>query len=68
MTDPFSMKFGPSAIVCSPAWALDPKGYPSGGVGMVGTAKDYLRFLEAIRIGGAGIIRPETVACGGADT
>jgi len=29
---------------------------------MVGTARDYLRFLEAIRTGGAGVLRPETAA------
>ncbi|WP_408436110.1 serine hydrolase domain-containing protein [Paraburkholderia caffeinilytica] len=62
MTDPFSLAFGQSAIVYSPARAFDPTAFPSGGVGMVGTAEDYLRFAEAIRSGGAGIIRPETVA------
>lgn len=60
MTEPFSLKFGQSAIVYSPARAFDAKAFPSGGVGMVGTARDYLRFAEAIRTGGAGIIRPET--------
>jgi len=60
MTDPFSLKFGQSAITYSPARALDPTAYPSGGTGLVGSAKDYLRFAEAIRTGGAGIIRPET--------
>eukprot|EP00873_Tetraselmis_striata_P031745 jgi/Tetstr1/452009/TSEL_039045.t1 len=42
--------------------ALDPKAYPSGGGGMSGTAKDYLRFLEAIRTGGAPILEPESAA------
>jgi CubicO group peptidase (beta-lactamase class C family) len=59
MTDPFRLPFGPSAIVYSPARAFDPKAFPAGGVGMVGTAKDYLRFIEAIRTGGGGVIRPE---------
>ncbi|MFM0434634.1 serine hydrolase [Paraburkholderia aspalathi] len=62
MTYPFSLAFGQSAIVYSPARAFDSKAFPSGGVGMVGTAEDYLRFAEAMRSGGAGIIRPETVA------
>lgn len=61
MTDPFSLRFGQSAIVYSPARAFDSTAFPSGGVGMVGTAEDYLRFAEAIRTGGAGIIRPQTV-------
>ena len=62
MTDRFSLPFGPSAIVYSPARAFDISAFPSGGVGMVGTARDYLRFIEAIRTGGAGIIHPDTVA------
>lgn len=62
MTERFSLPFGPGAIVYSPTRAFDSSAFPSGGVGMVGTARDYLRFLEAIRTGGAGIIRPETVA------
>ena len=61
MTDPFSLRFGQSAIVYSPARAFDATAFPSGGVGMVGTAEDYLRFAESIRTGGAGIIRPQTV-------
>jgi CubicO group peptidase (beta-lactamase class C family) len=60
MTDSFALKFGQSEIVYSPARAFDPKAFPSGGVGMVGTARDYLCFAEAIRTGGAGVIRPET--------
>jgi CubicO group peptidase (beta-lactamase class C family) len=60
MTDSFALKFGQSEIVYAPARAFDPKAFPSGGVGMVGSARDYLRFAEAIRTGGAGVIRPET--------
>ncbi len=62
MTDPFSLKFGGSAILYSPSRAFDANAYPSGGVGMVGTAGDYLNFLEAMRTGGAGVIKPQTVA------
>jgi CubicO group peptidase (beta-lactamase class C family) len=62
MTERFSLPFGPSTIVYSPARAFDSDAYPSGGVGMVGTARDYLRFAEAMRTGGGGIIRPDTVA------
>ncbi len=43
-----------------PRRALAPGAYPSGGGGMVGTADDYLRFLEALRTGGGGILRSET--------
>ncbi|KJF71056.1 serine hydrolase domain-containing protein [Agrobacterium arsenijevicii] len=47
-------RFAPSRI-------LDPKSYPSGGAGMAGTAGDVLRFLEAIRTGGASILDTRTV-------
>jgi CubicO group peptidase (beta-lactamase class C family) len=40
---------------------LDPGSFPSGGGGMIGTAGDFLRFLEAIRTGGAPILQAETV-------
>lgn len=43
-----------------PRRALTASAYPSGGGGMVGTADDYLRFLEAIRKGGSPILKPET--------
>ncbi|NWA06009.1 serine hydrolase domain-containing protein [Pseudomonas gingeri] len=62
MGEPFSLPFGPGAIVYSPSRAFDAGAFASGGVGMVGTARDYLRFVEAIRTGGAGIIRPQTMA------
>ncbi|NWA04643.1 serine hydrolase domain-containing protein [Pseudomonas gingeri] len=62
MTEPFSLPFGPGAIVYSPSRAFDANAFASGGVGMVGTAGDYLRFVEAIRTGGGAIIRPETMA------
>ncbi len=59
MTEPFALPFAQSAIVYSPARAHDAAAFPSGGVGMVGTADDYLRFAEAMRTGGAGIISPD---------
>ena len=62
MTNPFQLSFLGSAINYSPARAFDPDAFPSGGTGMVGTAGDYLRFLEAIRTDGAGVLRPQTAA------
>lgn len=41
---------------------LDPGAYPSGGGGMSGTARDYLRFLEMVRTGGAPIVSAESAA------
>ncbi len=46
----------------APSRILDTSSYPSGGAGMAGTAGDLLTFLEAIRRGGAPILKPETVA------
>jgi len=57
MTDPFVMQQpegGP--LHFSPGRAFDASAYASGGAGMVGTAADYMRFLEAIRLGGAPVL------------
>jgi CubicO group peptidase (beta-lactamase class C family) len=43
--------FGQSEVVFSPARIFDATAFPSGGAGMVGTADDYMKFLESIRIG-----------------
>ncbi|ODT71684.1 MAG: hypothetical protein ABS75_07665 [Pelagibacterium sp. SCN 63-23] len=46
----------------SPSRIFNDKAFQSGGAGMAGTPGDILRFLEAMRNGGGGAIRPETVA------
>lgn len=51
----------PIGVGVSPARALDPAAWPAGGAGMTGTARDYLRFLEAIRQGGEPILSAESV-------
>ncbi len=35
--------------------------YPSGGAGMAGTARDYIKFLETIRQGGYGLLGRESI-------
>jgi CubicO group peptidase (beta-lactamase class C family) len=60
MTEPQSMPFGADAIVFAPSRIFNPGSYPSGGVGMVGTAADYLSFLEMLRQGGGNVLTPET--------
>ncbi|WP_437915054.1 serine hydrolase domain-containing protein [Sorangium sp. So ce302] len=62
MADPQPVSLGPATVTFSPSRALDPRSYPSGGAGMVGTADDYVRFLEVLRTGGGKILRPETAA------
>jgi CubicO group peptidase (beta-lactamase class C family) len=48
-------------LVFSPARNLDETSYHSGGAGMVGTAPDFIRLLEAFRTGGGAILKPETM-------
>lgn len=48
-------------LIFSPARTFDESSYHSGGAGMVGTAPDFIRFAEAIRTGGAPILKPGTV-------
>ncbi|WP_448949797.1 serine hydrolase domain-containing protein [Labrys neptuniae] len=45
-------------ISFAPERAFDTSAFPSGGAGMVGSAGDFLRFLEAVRRGGAPILSP----------
>lgn len=51
MVDGQAVSFGESAIIFSPSRAMDENAYPSGGAGMIGTAGDYLKFLESLRTG-----------------
>jgi CubicO group peptidase (beta-lactamase class C family) len=57
MTEPFPVR----DLVFSPARALDESSFQSGGGGMVGTAADFMSFLEAVRCGGAPILQRSTV-------
>jgi CubicO group peptidase (beta-lactamase class C family) len=51
-----------SGIRYSPARATRPASFPSGGAGMVGTAADVLKLLEAVRTGGAGVLSPASAS------
>ncbi|MGF7205831.1 CubicO group peptidase (beta-lactamase class C family) [Skermanella aerolata] len=61
MAEPHRILFGRSAVLYSPARAFDAASFPSGGGGMVGTAPDFLAFLEVLRTGGAPVLKPESV-------
>lgn len=52
---------GRPTFMFDPARIFDNRSYQSGGAGMAGTATDFLRFIEAIRKGGAPILKRETV-------
>jgi CubicO group peptidase (beta-lactamase class C family) len=60
MSEGQQIPFGPGALVYSPARAFDTSAYPSAGAGMIGTAPDVARLLEAIRTGGAPILKAST--------
>lgn len=60
MTDPQEIRFGAGALVYSPSRAFDSKAHPSGGAGMIGSAPDVLRLLEAMRKGGAPVLKKST--------
>jgi CubicO group peptidase (beta-lactamase class C family) len=51
MVEGEKVAFGASFMVLSPKRALDEKAFLSAGSGMVGSAMDYLNFLETIRTG-----------------
>jgi CubicO group peptidase (beta-lactamase class C family) len=53
--------FGPGAISFAPDRMFDPGSFPSAGAGMSGTAGDFMRFMEAMRTGGAPILARSTV-------
>ena len=58
---------GNSATRYEPGRALDEQAFPSGGAGIVGTAVDYLKFLEALRQEGGPVLKPQTARAMTAD-
>ena len=53
---------GCGPIHYAPGRIMNPRAYPSGGAGMAGTARDYLKFLETIRQGGVAILKKKSVS------
>lgn len=68
MSDPHSVPnmFG-GVTTFDPGRIFDAKAFQSGGGGMAGTAPDIMALLEALRTGGAPILKPETLQAGFAD-
>jgi CubicO group peptidase (beta-lactamase class C family) len=54
--------FQAGAISFAPDRLFNPRSYPSGGGGLVGTAGDFLSFLETMRNGGAPILTAKGMA------
>jgi CubicO group peptidase (beta-lactamase class C family) len=47
---------------CQARLTPDRQGYPSAGAGLLGTADEYLRVLECLRLGGAPLLQPASTA------
>lgn len=62
MADPQGIPFFMGTLVYSPSRAFDSKAHASGGAGMIGSAPDVLRLLEAARKGGAPVLEKSTAA------
>lgn len=60
MPDQVTLGNANGTFTFAPARAFNPRAFQSGGAGMIGTASDVLRLLEAIRQGGAPILKAET--------
>jgi CubicO group peptidase (beta-lactamase class C family) len=54
--------FQAGTLSFAPDRLFNPKSYPSGGGGLVGTAGDFLAFLETMRNGGAPILSARGMA------
>ena len=48
----------------SPNRIFNPRAFQSGGGGMAGTPADIMTFLDMLRAGGSGVLKPETVDAG----
>lgn len=65
MSDPQSVPTPEGGqMVFSPSRIFSTRAFQSGGAGMAGSPGDIARFLEVLRTGGEGVLRPETVALG----
>ena len=51
---------GESGLWFSPARAFEPTSFPSGGAGMIGTAREVTRLLELVRSGGGPLLERAT--------
>lgn len=61
MREPEIVPFGGGAgIRFSPSRIFDSGSFHSGGAGMAGTAPDFLRFLETVRLGGGKVLSTQS--------
>lgn len=67
MVDGTALPLQQGLLYYDPSKSLTPGPYPSGGAGLVGSAGDVARFLEAMRKGGGGVLSPRTLELMGRD-
>jgi len=60
MVDGQEVPFALSSIIYYPSRIFDKTAYPAGGASISGTADDYVKLLESIRLGTIGL-KPETL-------
>lgn len=61
MGDTELVKDGDGFTLFWPGRAFDPTAFPSGGAGMIGSAEDFVAFLETMRQGGAPLLSPASM-------
>ncbi|WP_454916624.1 serine hydrolase domain-containing protein [Xanthobacter sediminis] len=64
MREPDLVPFLPDlpGLRMDPSRAFDAQAFPSGGAGMIGSALDTIKLLEALRSGGGPLMEPERAA------
>ncbi|WP_257449341.1 serine hydrolase domain-containing protein [Archangium lipolyticum] len=61
MGESYTLPSRASTLTFVPGRVFDPRSFPSGGGGMVGSAGDILKFLETLRTGGAPVLAAASV-------
>ena len=65
MSDPHHVPNASGTLTTfDPGRIFDSRAFQSGGGGAAGTGPDFMKLLETLRLGGAPILQPETVATG----
>ncbi len=58
MADAQTVPVGAGLLRFAPARAFNPRAFASGGTGLIGTAADFIYFLDAVAQEGGGILSP----------
>ena len=61
IVDGTELTLGEGQVSYTPSKSFRPLANPSGGAGMVGSAPDFIKFLEYIRLGGPGLLSRSTL-------